>query len=298
MDLARQVALVSETRSVRFGDLARVSAALQRQATRDLAGVWDVTATVDAFEKLEDVPLGYWPVIVVEDVQGAAGVHLDRDGQPYALVETGPSWSLTASHETLEMLVDPFGDRTVPGASPKPGQGRVEFLVEVCDPCEADDCAYTVNGILVSDFYTARFFDPLAAPGVRYDYRGKIDAPRKVLRGGYLSWHDPVSDHWWQQTWFGAKPAFRDLGVFAADDARSIREIIDSQTPEMHKLGQLAASRPAMAAARSSISTTEHSASAKADMWRSHIKTLRLAAEHGRGLPRKKKKKTGGRRRG
>jgi hypothetical protein len=287
MDLARQVALVSETDSVGLDDLTRVSAALQRQATRDLSSIWGVTATVDSFATLEDVPLGYWPVIVVEQVENAAGVHLDRDGAPFALVEVGPSWSLTASHETLEMLVDPFGSRTVPGASPKSGQGRVEFLVEVCDPCEADDCAYTVNGVLVSDFYTPSFFDPQAAPGVRYDYRGKIGAPRKILRGGYLSWHDTVSDHWWQQTWFGAKPVFRDLGIFDATDARSLREIVDSQTPEMRRIGQLAAAKPAMAYARASMSATETSASAKAAMWREQIKTLQRDAEQRRGLPRK-----------
>jgi len=288
MDLIRQVALVSDTRSVRLRDLSRVSAALQRQASRDVAPIWGVNATVDAFESLEDVPLGYWPVIVVEDVQGAAGVHLDKDGQPFALVEVGQSWSLTASHETIEMLVDPFGNRTVPGASPKPGQGRVEFLVEACDPCESEACAYTVNGVLVSDFYTAHFFDPEPAPGVRYDYLGRIDEPRKVLRGGYLSWHEPVSDHWWQETWFGAKPAFRDLGIFAEDDARSVREIVDAQTPEMQQLGQLAAGNPAVAAARASASRTDHSANAKADSWRSQIKSLRLAIEHRRGLPRSK----------
>jgi hypothetical protein len=288
MDLIRQVALVSDTRSVRLRDLSRVSAALQRQASRDVAPIWGVNATVDSFESLEDVPLGYWPVIVVEDVQGAAGVHLDKDGQPFALVEVGQSWSLTASHETIEMLVDPFGNRTVPGASPKAGQGRVEFLVEACDPCESEACAYTVNGVLVSDFYTPQYFDPEAAPGVRYDFRGEIDEPRKVLRGGYLSWHEPVSDHWWQETWFGAKPAYRDLGVFDASDARSVREIVDSQTPEMRQIGQLAANNPAVTAARASASRTEHSASAKADAWRDQIKGLRLAIEHRRGLARSK----------
>jgi len=67
-------------------------------------------------------------VIIVADVKGAAGVHLDRNGQPFALVEYGQGWwSLTASHETLEMLADPWGNRLIAGNSPKPDQGRVEF---------------------------------------------------------------------------------------------------------------------------------------------------------------------------
>ena len=88
------------------------------------------------------------------------------------------SWSLTALHEMLEMLADPFGNRLVPGQSPKPDQGRVEFLVEVCDPSEADEFGYTVNDILVSDFYTPHFFDPVKADGVRYSFTGAITEPR------------------------------------------------------------------------------------------------------------------------
>src|ERR687885_1087893 len=166
------LALTSEVRGHDPSDVARVAAALQRQATRDFAPVWDVRATVDAFPRLEDVPLGYWPLIVRDDIHqpGAAGVHLDKNGQPFALITMSDSWSLTASHEMLEMLADPFGKRIIAGKSPKRGQGRVEFLVEVCDPCEADQFAYTVNDVLVSDFYTPHFFDPDAAAGVRYSF--------------------------------------------------------------------------------------------------------------------------------
>jgi hypothetical protein len=183
----RQAALVSDVGQVGVGELTRVAAALQKQVTRDFTPIWEIPATVDGFATLEDVPLGYWPVIVVRDVQDAAGVHLDRNGQPYALVEMGSSWSLTASHETLEMLADPFGNRLIAGPSPRPGQGRVEFLVEVCDPSEDDRYAYTVNDVLMSDFYTPHFFDPVRGEGLRYSFTGAITEPREVLPGGYLS---------------------------------------------------------------------------------------------------------------
>ena len=225
------LALVSEVKGHDPGDVARVAAALQRQATRDFGPIWDVKASVNAFPSLKDVPAGYWPMIVKQDINtpGAAGVHEDKNGQPFALIAMSDSWSLTASHEMLEMLGDPFGRRTVPGKSPKRGQGRVEFLVEVCDPSESEKYAYTVNDILVSDFYTPRFFDPVKVAGVRYSYTGAIKGPRQILQGGYLSWHDPVSDHWWQQIWFGAKKQYRDLGVFDAT-AGSVRAWVDTQT--------------------------------------------------------------------
>jgi hypothetical protein len=195
--LLRQIALVSESNSVGLPDVTRVSAALQKQVTRDLAPIWDVSATVDAFAKLEDVPLGYWPIMIRDNIGfRAAGIHLDKDGQPFALVTAGDDWSLTASHETLEMLVDPFGNRVIAGDSPKSDQGRVEFLVEICDPSESAEFGYTVNGVLVSDFYTPAYFDPIQAPGVRYSFTGALTEPRQVVSGGYLSWHDLVSDHW------------------------------------------------------------------------------------------------------
>jgi hypothetical protein len=225
------LALVSEVAGHDPSDVARVAAALQRQVTRDFGPIWEVSATVDAFPRLEDVPVGYWPMIVETDIHtpGAAGVHEDANGQPFALIAMSDSWSLTASHEMLEMLADPFGRRMIPGRSPRRGQGRVEFLVEVCDPCEAAEYAYTVNDILVSDFYTPRFLDPRRADGVRYSYTGAIPGPRQILRGGYLSWHDPVSNHWWQWIWFGERKRFRDLGVFDAA-AGSLRVWIDAQT--------------------------------------------------------------------
>ena len=228
-----QIAMVSETKHISFAELGTVSAALQKQVTRDLSPIWNISATVDAFATLEDVPIDYWPIIVRDDIDfpGAAGIHLDKDGHPFALVQQSNGWSLTASHECLEMLCDPLGNRVKAGKSPKPKQGRVEFLVEVCDPSEADEFAYAVNGIIVSDFYTPDYFAPASTSGARYSFTGAIKKPRQVLKGGYLSWHDPVSDHWFQQTFFGAKPVFKDLGVLAQANG-SIRTQIYAKTPE------------------------------------------------------------------
>ena len=229
--LVKHIGLVSQSKKVKPDDLMRGAAALQKQVVRDFGPIWRTSGTVDAFGMLKDVPLGYWPVIIQDDIHesGAAGVHLDKGGQPYALVQYSPDWVLTSSHEVLEMLADPFGNRLVAGPSPKSGQGRVEFLVEVCDPSEAAEFGYTVNGLLVSDFYTPKFFDPLANSGTRYSYTGAIKKPRQILKGGYLSWHEPKSDHWWQAQWFsGNKISFADLGKFTGK--ASLRSWIDAQT--------------------------------------------------------------------
>jgi hypothetical protein len=273
--LLRQVALVSESNRVDLKEIAIVAAALQKQASRDFAPIWDVTATVDAFAALEDVPLGYWPMIVKDDIgfAGAAGIHLDRNGQPFALItasDDNNAWSLTASHEALEMLADPFGNRQIPGDSPKPDQGRVSFLVEVCDPSEAADFAYSVNGVLVSDFYTPRFFDPVIAPGIRYSFTGAIKQPRQVLRGGYLSWFDPASGNWWQETWFfGDHSQFSDLGSLTSQSG-SIRAQIDRIT-EAGRREALSRGRSAALAAGLTVRATADSTRGQARAWREQI---------------------------
>jgi hypothetical protein len=277
--LAVNLALVSEVAGHDPADVARVAAALQRQAVRDFGPIWNVPATVDAFPRLEDVPVSYWPMIVETDINtpGAAGVHEDKDGQPFALIAMSDSWSLTASHEMLEMLADPFGKRIIPGRSPKRGQGRVEFLVEVCDPCEAAQFAYTVNDILVSDFYTPRFFDPEPAEGVRYSFTGAITQPRQLLRGGYISWHDPVSNHWWQQVWFGQRKQYRDLGVFDAS-AGSLRAWVDSQTEHPGIDRGLRKSNATLKAAVAVGGETAESAASKAALWRDQIRDIKRAS--------------------
>lgn len=241
--LLRHVALVPDDNighQLKPSDITRVAAALQKQATRDFGPIWGVTATVDGFASLDDVPLGYWPIIVGKEGQGGGGVHLDKNNQPYALVDLTPDWTVTASHECLEMLADPHGNRMVAGDSPNPKRpGRVEFLVEVCDPCEEPTLGYTVNGVRVSDFYYPNYFDPSqhskAATMTKYDFMGHLTSPRQVLRDGYLSWRE-ASGAWFQELFFTAKPTFKSIGTFKKSFG-SLRAWIDSTS---HALRQKA----------------------------------------------------------
>lgn len=268
------VAVVSETSSLSAGDLSQVSAALQKQVTRDFTPLWSIQATVDSFPSLDNMPADYWPVIVKDqiDVAGAAGVHEDQNGQPFALVQMSDSWSLTASHETLEMLADPSGNRLVAGQSPKPGQGRVQFLVEVCDPCEDAQFGYSVNGILVSDFITTSYQDPVASPGVRYSYSGAITAPHQVLKGGYLSWMD-ASGSWWQEQYFESQPQFVELGP-ATKRPGSLRSWIDSQTRRPQLISGLKGTDEPLVRARAQLSGVRQSTSSRAAMLRAEIDRL------------------------
>ena len=231
--LVRNLAIVSEIAQVSISDLTTVAAALQQQVTHDFSPIWGIDAIVSGFKSLDDVPLGYWPVIIEADigVGGAAGVHQDNNNQPFALVQYDDGWSLTTSHETLEMLADPSGNRLQVGQSVMDGQGQVEYLVEVCDPCEDQSFAYTVNGITVSDFYTPHFFDPVQSNSVSYSFTGAITAPLQVLLNGYVSWHDPSTDTWWQETNFNGQQQFVDLSQqMNAAQGKSLRSRVDSAT--------------------------------------------------------------------
>ncbi len=215
MPTVRKLAIVSNSTSVKLADLVPAASALQTQIIRDFAPAWRRPATVTAYAKLEDMPVDAWPIIVSDTIPyQAEGIHLDKNGAPFSLVKYSASWTLTSSHEALEMLGDPMGDRLRRGGSPKAGQGDVRFLVEVCDPSESEDFAYDIDGVTVSDFYLPSFFDKATTAGKRYSFTNAIKAPRTILRGGYISWRELTTNHWWQQLWLGtAKPVFRDLGV-------------------------------------------------------------------------------------
>jgi len=208
MSLLQKVALVPDGTDIDPSELNRVAGALSKQVQRDFSPLWRIDAVVDAFTRLEDVEVDYWPIVIVRDVEGAAGYHEDKDGQPYALVQHDPDWSLTASHECLEMLADPFGRRVYAANLLDQAIGlglppnRVRYLVEVCDPSEAGNFAYHVNDILVSDFYTPHYFDPVKSSGVQYSFTGSINGPREVLDGGYISWQDLTNGHWMQLRMF------------------------------------------------------------------------------------------------
>lgn len=208
MGLPVHIGLVPDKVDIPASDLTRVAGALSKQVQRDFGPIWNVEATVDPFVRLEDVPVDYWHIVVMKEVKDAAGYHQTKDGQPYAVVEFDPDWSLTASHECVEMLADPFGRRLKAGnlldqavaLGQKPA--RVQYLLEVADPSEATEFSYQIDGIQVSDFYTPHFFDPVKSPGVRYSFTGSIDSPRKVLDDGYISWKDPRTKHWFQLRMF------------------------------------------------------------------------------------------------
>jgi hypothetical protein len=269
--LTDYIALVSLTRDVPTRDLMRTAAAVQKQVTRDFAPHWHLVATVDAFEDLASVPSDYHPVIVFGDAADLAdrlgfaiggesaaalidqfdrdqvrGVHLNEfTRQPFALVAVSEMWPVTVSHEVLELLANPYGNRLVAATHPVDRERRVNYVLEVCDPPLS--IWYPVNGVPVSDFYTPRYFDPVRTAETLYSFTGSLAYPLQILEGGYVSWIDLRDSALYQLQAGESEPV---LLADRADLLRStvpLRTLIDNdpQTPQV----QDAVLRPASSAA-------------------------------------------------
>jgi hypothetical protein len=266
-------------------EIHRVAAALQTQVLRDVRPLWDVEATVDVFESLHEVPTGWSTLVLVDREFPRRGLHFSSNGQPLAFVKHSDSWSLPASHELIEMLVDPAGNQIRSGRSLMEDQGQVDFLVEVCDPVQAPDNAYIIGGVLVSDFVTPSYYDPRDTRGARYSFSGKIQEPRTVLPGGYLSWRDPESGDFWQGIGSGTtlsgdgealdfnclgKGDFSDLSMRAWVDART-----DDRTAQRQVADGLPSHHPVLQAAQLRWKAAGESAQAHGHQLREDIERLR-----------------------
>ncbi len=234
-----QIGLVDATGTIDAELVHSAAVAFNLQVTRDLAQFWPITATVMYLPNHKKIPAGVWPVQLVKKLPpNEGGYHSDKHKQPFARViasRNDPTWTIDASHEILEMLVDPYGNRIqssiaieIVDGKIKDGVGQFGYLVEACDPCEDNSCAYTINGIAVSDFITPHFYDAMVTPGTRYSFTGSIKAPREILPGGYISWVNTQQDEWQQLLFVDPQQPPTIVNIGQADSRKSLREWIDS----------------------------------------------------------------------
>src|ERR1700755_3619187 len=110
-----QIGLVDMTGKLDQDLVHATAMALNIQVTRDLPQFWPISATVTYLPNPKKIPAGVWPVQLLESLPpGQGGFHTDKHKQPFAKVvatAADPTWTVDASHEVLEMLVDPYGNR-------------------------------------------------------------------------------------------------------------------------------------------------------------------------------------------
>jgi len=232
------VALVDDSKTVDPQDLARVVGALNAQVQNDVARVWGVAATVGAYPS---APPQTWAIQLQAqlDQPGALGYHSDDNNQPGAFVELDSSWTVTASHELIEMLVDPFGSRMTSARLPQnlnPQQiglssatALVHYLLEACDPCE--NSSYPVGGVELSDFLLPAWYRSAPVGCAHYSHTGFCTQPRQVADGGYVSF--AIGDGTFFQVFNeGGQLQVQNLGKFNKASYGSLREWVDEKARE------------------------------------------------------------------
>ncbi len=202
-----QISLINESTVLTDEDVPPVVAALQKQVTNDFRPVWGVDAELKVVAKGTPPPSGSWWLVLLDDSDQASalGYHdLTTEGLPVGKVfagsdlKAGTSWTVTASHELLEMLGDPNVNLTV--FVQNSNSAGVLYAYEVCDACEDDSYSYEIDNIRVSDFVYPSWFESFRAEGsTQFDRMSKIHNPLQLLTGGYIGVFNVASGSGWQQ---------------------------------------------------------------------------------------------------
>jgi hypothetical protein len=187
------VQFVNDSDAVSDAAARRIVRALGRQAREHFAPAWGIRAEVELVPR-HRVAAGAWVIAIVDSARSgdALGWHeLTAAGLPLGKVyavdssRADGSWSITASHELLELLADPDMTMTVLDDS---GRARRLYAYEVCDPVQDDRFAYALDGVRVSDFVLPAWFESFHRPrSVRFDHAGACTRPLQVTAGGYAS---------------------------------------------------------------------------------------------------------------
>jgi hypothetical protein len=165
-------------------DLGKLVAALEKQMKEDFVPIWGYPAKLYV---TDEPKLDEWQLVFLDDADAAnaLGYHdLTKNGQPISKVfvkttiAAGQKVSVTASHELLEMMIDPGAQLWAQNTD-----GRF-YAYEMCDAVEDEE--YQIDGISVSDFLHPSFFESWHQPrSVQFDHLNKVSQPFQTLQNGY-----------------------------------------------------------------------------------------------------------------
>ena len=210
-----QVSVINESTVLSDTDVATAVAALQKQVTNDFSPVWGTDAELTIVAKGTTPPNGNWWLVLLDDSDqaNALGYHdLTTEGLPIGKVfagsdlKSGTSWTVTASHELLEMLGDPNVNLTV--FVQNSNTAGILYAYEVCDACEDDSLAYLIDSILVSDFVYPTWFENFRTEGsTQFDRTNRMQKPFQLLVNGYIGTFNVATGSGWQQQTAEKRPS-------------------------------------------------------------------------------------------
>ncbi|NDZ15648.1 hypothetical protein C7T35_17320 [Variovorax sp. WS11] len=207
------ITVLNMSKQIADADLQHVIRAINRQIKEDFEPYWSLGAllrlegkSARAPDKLGlpdmrgDAVLYLWDQV---DVPNALGYHdANARGIPFGFVftelqgELHEAWTVTLSHEALELIADPLVNLLVAG--PHPTEDRTVFhWYEMFDAVQ--DERYQVDGVDVSNFVLPLYFTPTAEQGSRNDFLGKAYegatlASFGINPGGYIGFFDPKTE--------------------------------------------------------------------------------------------------------
>jgi len=190
--------------------LHRAIRAVNRQLREDFEPYWSFGGELrlegkagknkrfDQADMRGDAVLYLRGVARIRDAEGFHEAHFS--GIPYSFVflelskKLKEDWTVTLSHEALELVGDPEANLLVQGPHPEHPKRQVFHWFEMCDAVQAE--TYGVDGIEVSNFVLPLYFTSSAERGGRNDFlgvkhRGKTLQSFGVNPGGYIGFYDP-----------------------------------------------------------------------------------------------------------
>jgi hypothetical protein len=205
------ISVINHTKEIPDEDIHAALRAINRQIEFDFKPYWSLGATLRLEGKSGkrvnretlsdmrgDAVLYLWDE---EDLDDALGYHdQNHRGIPFSFVfsklakELGESWTVTLSHEAIELIGDPQVNLLVQGPHPKTGKNVFHWF-ELCDAVQAE--SYKIDEIAVSNFVLPLYFTSSEERAGRNDFlgrRGENGKPLesfKVNKGGYIGFFNP-----------------------------------------------------------------------------------------------------------
>lgn len=205
------ISIVNRSNKITDEVLQCVIRAINRQISDDFEPYWSFGARLRLEGKTRrspnkntlaemrgDAVIYLWDKIDMED---AFGYHAaNTRGIPYGFVfmelaeKLEENWTVTLSHEALELLGDSQGNLLVQGPHPEQPTMEVFHWFELCDAVQSQ--TYTIDGVEVSNFLLPLYFTSDEQKGARNDFLGTSRGGKKlqsfgVARGGYIGFYDP-----------------------------------------------------------------------------------------------------------
>ena len=154
------------------------ASAINRQVRENLLPAWGIYALVWAGAEVSSA----WKIHLWDEPPTTALDSLGKRCVEEGNVFIGPCqrnkvpWSVTLSHEVLELLLNPQLNKYILGSD--------RFWAhEICDPVKGS--SYIVDGVLVANFVYPEWF--LASGIGQFDYLKLLSSPFSFLSTGYAS---------------------------------------------------------------------------------------------------------------